>query len=214
MPKLKPETHEARRQHILNAAETCFAQYGFHGTRMQHICAEAKISAGALYIYFDSKEALIAGICARDRARFTERFAPILEADDFLGALTEMANTYLCEDPSHRLAMHLEIGAEAARNPAISEMFAACDTQIRNGFAQLFNQLKADGRIDPAVSLDDLVRTVMVLVDGIMWRRTVDPDFDAGTMVPAVLQSLALLIRPLNTSRSETSHFTAMEPQR
>jgi len=31
------------------------------------ICREAGVSPGALYVYFDSKEALIAGICERDR---------------------------------------------------------------------------------------------------------------------------------------------------
>ena len=40
---------------------------------MHDICREAGVSPGALYVYFDSKEALIAGICERDRAEFAER---------------------------------------------------------------------------------------------------------------------------------------------
>ena len=72
MPKLKPDTQRARREHILDAALTCFARGGFHATTMQAICREAGVSPGALYVYFDSKEALIAGLCERDRAEFAE----------------------------------------------------------------------------------------------------------------------------------------------
>ena len=72
MPKLKPDTQRARREHILDAAEHCFARAGFHRTTMQDICKEAGVSPGALYVYFDSKEALIAGIC-RARPRRVRR---------------------------------------------------------------------------------------------------------------------------------------------
>ena len=43
MPKLKPSTQAARREHILDAAERCFARSGFHRTTMQDICREANI---------------------------------------------------------------------------------------------------------------------------------------------------------------------------
>ena len=61
-------------QRILDAAECCFTRAGFHRTTMQDICKEALISPGALYVYFASKEDLIAGIAERDRAEFAERF--------------------------------------------------------------------------------------------------------------------------------------------
>ena len=79
MPKLKPDTQRARREHILEAAELCFARAGFHRTTMQDICKEAAVSPGALYVYFDSKEALIAGICERERAEFAENFASLAD---------------------------------------------------------------------------------------------------------------------------------------
>ena len=37
---------------------------------------------------------------------------------------------------------------------------------------------------------------VQVLGDGLMWRRAIDPDFDATTLLPAVLQLVGLMVRP------------------
>ena len=87
MPKLKPDTQRARRDAILDAAELCFARSGFHRCTMQAICKEAGISPGALYVYFASKEDLIAGLAERDRGAFQERFAPLGDANDILNAL-------------------------------------------------------------------------------------------------------------------------------
>src|SRR5690606_36698159 len=44
MAKLSPETLRERSDHILDAAERCFARAGFHRTTMQDICREAEVS--------------------------------------------------------------------------------------------------------------------------------------------------------------------------
>ena len=49
MPKLAPKTQQARREHILDAAERCFVNKGFHPATMDGICREAGVSPGALY---------------------------------------------------------------------------------------------------------------------------------------------------------------------
>jgi AcrR family transcriptional regulator len=58
MPKLKTTTRAARVARILAAAVTCFARKGYHDTTMEEIAAEAGIAKGAIYLYFESKEAL------------------------------------------------------------------------------------------------------------------------------------------------------------
>ncbi len=50
---------DQRRVQILDAARACFASAGFHGASMHQICAEARMSPGALYRYFPSKDAII-----------------------------------------------------------------------------------------------------------------------------------------------------------
>lgn len=55
---------QRREAEILAAAAACFARRGAHAASMNEICAEARLSAGALYRYFPSKEAIIEGLAA------------------------------------------------------------------------------------------------------------------------------------------------------
>jgi len=194
MPKLKPETQQARRGHILDTAEKCFAQNGFHATTMQMICREAEISPGALYVYFDSKEALIAGICERDRSEFSERFAGIADAPDVLGALNDLASHYFVDQARYRLAMTVEIGAESTRNAAVREMFRECDETIGASLVSLLERLVAEGRAAPALDASEAAKLMQVIGDGLLWRRAVDPAFDGTKMLPPVLALVAMLI--------------------
>jgi AcrR family transcriptional regulator len=50
------------RAHILAAARRCFVRNGFHQTSMQDLMREAATSSGAIYRYFDSKDAMILAI--------------------------------------------------------------------------------------------------------------------------------------------------------
>lgn len=49
----------ARRQQIIDAAYRCFVRKGLNQTTMRDIYEEAELSAGAVYHYFDSKDAII-----------------------------------------------------------------------------------------------------------------------------------------------------------
>jgi AcrR family transcriptional regulator len=200
MPKLKPDIQRARREHILDAAEQCFARAGFHRTTMQDICRQAGVSPGALYVYFDSKEALIAGICERDRAEFAERLAAVAAAPDFLQALKELGEHYFVHESAHKNLLCIEIGVESTRNPRVGEIHRGVDEFIVSAFERLFQRMKDEGRIAPALEIPVLARVVSVIGDGLFWRRAVDPTFDARSLVPATLQALAGLLKPASQS--------------
>jgi AcrR family transcriptional regulator len=194
MPKLKPATQRARREHILDAAEVCFARAGFHRTTMQDICKEALISPGALYVYFASKEDLIAGLAERDRAQFGERFAELSAAPDFMEALSALADSYFEEEPAHRRTMCLEIGLESTRNPKVGEIYRSVDRYVNESFEKLFQRLADEGRIAPGQDIHTLAKVFGVIGDGLFMRRALDPNFDGKTLVPAVMALIGKLL--------------------
>ena len=202
MPKLKPDIQRARREHILDAAEQCFGRAGFHRTTMHDICREAGVSPGALYVYFDSKEALIAGICERDREDFAERFDSLAAAPDFMQALRGAGRAVFPRraraQPSH---VHRD-RLESTRNPRVGEIFQRIDRDIVGSFEKLFRKLQAEGRIAPTLDIPTVTKAFTIVCDGMFWRRAVDPDFDPAAVMPAVLQLIRALLNPVTAPAS------------
>lgn len=55
----RTDVSEERKNQILEAARETFAERGFHKTRMADIAEASGLSKGALYWYFESKDAII-----------------------------------------------------------------------------------------------------------------------------------------------------------
>ena len=196
MPKLKPATQRARREHIVDAAEVCFARSGFHRTTMQDICKEALISPGALYVYFASKEDLIAGIAERDRAEFAERFAELSAAPEFMKALSNLGERYFADEPAYKRTMGIEIGLELTRNPKVGAMYRSVDRFVLDSFEKLFQRLADEGRIVPDLAIPMVAKVFSLIGDGMMMRRATDPDFDTKAVMPAVMALIGRLLNP------------------
>lgn len=198
MPKLKPETQQARRERILDAAEICFARAGFHRCTMQDICREAGISPGALYVYFASKEDLIGGIVDRDRAKLAAQLADLIHAPDLLSALAKLGEHYTVEEPQHKRVLGLEIGGESTRNPTVAATFRSVDAYCRQSFEQVFERARQDGKIKPQDDPHTLAEVVSLIGDGLFWRRAVDPNFDVHKVLPVLIRVVGALLNPVD----------------
>jgi TetR/AcrR family transcriptional regulator, repressor for uid operon len=200
VPKLAPQTQHARREHILDAAERCFIDKGFRHATMDDICREAGVSSGAVYIYFVSKEALIVGLCEREKDRFGKELAQITEASDFLAALHAMAEQYCCQEPIEKVRLHVEIGAEAGRNEVIGNTVRSMDALVRASLVQLLERERELGRISPELPVETIVRAMGALGDGLFLQRALDPKFDPKPIIPAMMTMVSALLRPTSTS--------------
>ena len=155
MPKLKPEVQHARREHILDAAEQCFARAGFHRTTMHDICKEAGVSPGALYVYFDSKEALIAGISERDR-----RSSP----SGSMGSPPRRTSCRRCGSWASSISSRsrprtIACASRSAWNPratrASARSSSASTATSLESFEKLFQKMQDEGRIAPGARHPD-----------------------------------------------------------
>src|SRR2546430_8710856 len=126
MPRVSDEHLHARRRQIIDAAIVCFARDGFHRATMQDVCREAHLSAGAIYRYFSSKDAIIEAIADERHAREAEFMELARSAGggaDGIRALGRASFASLA-DPDERLRrrLGLQVWAEALRNPRIHKL--------------------------------------------------------------------------------------------
>ncbi|MEJ2228096.1 MAG: TetR/AcrR family transcriptional regulator [Alphaproteobacteria bacterium] len=213
MVRLDEQTQAARREHILNSAEQCFTRQGFHQTSVQDICREAGISAGAFYVYFPSKEALITGLCEREKHQLSDQLAFLGEAPDFMQALATMADTYCLQQSHEKLRLQVEINAEALRNPAVCSTVNSIDKFVLDGFEQLVRKARDEGRIKPADDPAIIARIISLIGDGIFWQRALNKDFNAAEILPTILSMVSCLINPAGTASSDTYDTRAVNSE-
>ena len=83
---------------ILEAAMVCFAKRGFHQTSMHDISAEAGISVGLIYRYFENKEAVISAMADRHKKEIHDVLERARQAPTLLESLEILFTAHCCEN--------------------------------------------------------------------------------------------------------------------
>lgn len=182
-----------RRQRILDAAEACFVRNGFHRSTMNDVAAEAGMSAGNLYRYFASKEAIVTGLTERDRATLNTDFRSVAHSPDVFAAIEAIGRKHLVDEPREKAVLVVEIWAEACRNPHIATLCDTIDGEIRQNLVHMLERARQAGAIAPDADIDGTMQMLFTLADGLMKRRALEADFDgerAITHVSTLLRSL------------------------
>jgi AcrR family transcriptional regulator len=182
-----------RRDEILAAAQRCFVRSGFHGASMQDICAEASMSPGNLYRYFPSKRR---SSPASPSATVPGGAGASADLSRGLFAVIEgMAQHHFAEKPDEQVALCTEISSEARRNPEIARISAAFDADVKRWLTDLFHAAAARGDIPHDVDFDGVVTMLMIIADGVWWRRALDRDFKPALMLPIFMDITRHMLR-------------------
>src|SRR6266581_3241138 len=117
------ESSPDRRTQILDAALVCFAKRGFHPASMHDISAEAGISVGLIYRYFENKDAVISAMADRHKKEIHEVLERARRAPTLLESLEILFTAHCCEDaPQVVSAFVVDLYAEASRNPHVADL--------------------------------------------------------------------------------------------
>jgi TetR/AcrR family transcriptional regulator, repressor for uid operon len=163
--KLNPVKHEEKRAEILAAAERCIESAGFHGATIAQICAEANVSPGHLYHYFDSKEAIIDAITDLGLKYATSRFAEVTEKTNSIAILVEEFERLKTLQRKSGSGVLLDILAEAGRNPAIAKSLQESSRGMRVLFAEFVRSGQKRGEIDPQLDAETTAAFLIGIID-------------------------------------------------
>jgi AcrR family transcriptional regulator len=175
MPKVSQSYLDARRAEILDAATRCFAREGFHRATMKDIVKESKLSPGAIYNYFRSKEEIIEAIGnerhAKERRMIAEaRRAGALEdvlgrvRDEFLGTI---------KNPKERMhrRVSIQLWAEAQRNPAILKLIQRGVDGPRKLLGSILAEAQRNGEVSESVDADAVARMLVAAFHGLVLQE-------------------------------------------
>ena len=130
-----------RRSQILDAALVCFDKCGFHQASMHDISAEAGISVGLIYRYFENKEAVISAMADHHKKEIGELLARARRAPTLLESLETLFTAHCCEsEPRVVSAFVVDLYAEASRNPRVADLVRDVLKTSMDGVAELIER--------------------------------------------------------------------------
>jgi AcrR family transcriptional regulator len=190
-----PELADRRRRQIMDAAIACFRKRGFHQATMAEICAEAGISAGALYRYFASKAEIIGAIAEDSRGESDEAFLRAAEEHGIIEAMCFACRGFMQKFADGDGSLIAEIFAEAIRDDTVSTPLRTTDAQSVKVFTKAMKAAQARGEVDRSLDAEMTVNTLFAALEGIGLRRAFLRDTDPDA---ALLQFRALAERYLS----------------
>ena len=193
MPKVSQEYRDARRAEILAAARRCFVRNGFHETSMQDVFAESKLSAGAVYRYFPSKDEMILAIAEenlRDVIAVIHAEAAQPHSDG-VGATVARALDVVRERTASDAVgpIALLVWAEAVRSPDLARRFEALLAPMRTDLAELVVTRQREAALPGAADPDGTAALLLAVVSGYILQLTLFGP-DAVASVPAALRTV------------------------
>lgn len=189
----------AQRTRILQAAEKCFVERGFHATSMATIAQTAAMSPGLIYRYFRSKSEIILAIIERQLETARERIGALHGANDLAANLADSFHAAEQDDCEQISApLFLEMSAEATRDPQIGAAMHAFDATVRGDLAGvLARSREQDGYGLPAPLAEARALMLLCLIEGLKVREAREPGLDRGLLETALADILAMLLAPL-----------------
>jgi len=188
-PRIVMERAAKQRERILDAAERCFIQHGFHAASMSSIAATADMSPGLIHRYFDSKAAIVKAIIERHlESEHHKKIAKLNTADDISRAILETVESWRrCDDPKLNAVLMLELTAESTRDGEIARAVRSKDRVFGGRIAEAVSRsARARGvKLSRAAARSRAV-VLQCLVEGLAMRVVRDPKLSRNTLKPAL----------------------------
>lgn len=176
----RPDVSEERKNQILEAAIAAFARLGFRAARMDDIAEQAGLSKGALYLYYKSKDAIIAALLKYLFAQEFKQLQILVESDreglvaEHLMTLThQFAST--TQWMSRLMPIAFEFYAIAGRDKEVRQFLKEYFKDYRTLLARLIGRGIEQGEFR-AIDAEATAITLAALFEGLALLFFVDPE--------------------------------------
>lgn len=176
MPKITEEQKAARRRQIVDAAWRCAATKGFRDMTVDDVCAEANLSKGAFYGYFDQKRDLLVALLEDDAADLE---ASLEEQDvsspSTLAKLRAYTRAVLkrSEEPG-RAQLRADLWTSMMTEKDVKAAFADSVQRRRTKLRSWIEEAVADGEI-AEIPANALASILLALSDGLLLHASIAP---------------------------------------
>jgi AcrR family transcriptional regulator len=177
VPKLSPEIRSERRQALIAAAWRCAAVRGFRDLTVDDVCAQAEVSKGAFYGYFEQKQDLLLALLEDDTAALDRELNRITAATDSgVERLRRFAQAMLARgDDAARVQVRADLWADLLTEEDVRRELAVATQRRRELLRSWIEEAVASGEL-VEIPANALASILLALADGLMLHGALDSD--------------------------------------
>lgn len=183
MPKIVD--HDAQRAKFAEATMTLIARHGLEGVTMRAVAAEAGLSYGSLFHYFESKDELLMHAVRHSTSLQTKRLNEYESRSSGLKALEQLLCDDAITDESSRSAWM--VWMTFLYRAALQQSFADMHAELIEGWleriAGLLEDARSAGEIDPGTDIATEAKAIWAYSTGVGQMGLLDE-----TLLPPDLQ--------------------------
>lgn len=172
----------ARRQQILQAACACFSRKGYHRTTVRDICHQAKLSPGAVYGYFKSKEEILEGLAALGRQNTRSLLEAGRTKEPAAAALAQLLATAVghlnTAQNQEGIRLDVRLWGEALDVPRIRKLFVDALPITGAPFAGIVREGQERAELSTQLDPGSVARVCVALCLGLQVQKALDPGAD------------------------------------
>ena len=191
MPKISEAARSERRRQLIDAGWRCTGRVGYHEMTVDDVCAEAGVSKGSFYGYFDSKQALLIALLEAGEARLDAVLDDLSRRDiSNVERLRRFARE-MCDRGADQAGVQLrsDLWAAILTEPVVRERFASSVQQRRLVLRGWIEAAIAAGELAP-VPANAFASLLLALGDGLTLHSSLDPSGFRWNNITRVLAAI------------------------
>lgn len=188
MAKVSAAHRTHRRRQILQAAFQCFARSGFHGTSMQDICRQAKLSPGAVYLYFAGKESILEALAEAARSQTAEWLGQC-RGKSLPEVITQILQQFNRPEALSVFQLDVRLWSEAIHTPVLAAILRQSEATLLDGLSQIVTNAPPKRTRKQAQTI---ARFLVAVISGFELQKVMNPEVDLGpaaALLTAALQA-------------------------
>jgi len=144
---------------------------------MHDISAEAGISVGLIYRYFENKEAVISAMADRHKKEIGEVLERARQAPTLLESFEILFTAHCCEDaPQLVSAFVVDLYAEASRNPRVADLVRDVLKTAMDGVTELIARAPETQNATHGLSPSELAELIFAVARGMLMFDVLRPE--------------------------------------
>lgn len=181
---------------IIDAALTCFAAEGYHGTTTAAICRRAGIGSGTFFHYYPTKVSVLLAILEHGSQETRDWFAAQHGREDARAVILDWVRYSAAQSVDPRLAGFIRAVGAVMTEPEVADALTADEQAQRDGMLPWVRRARSADQVRADLSARELTAWVMLVLDGFLGRIAADPGFTARRQSRWLTDTVERLIDP------------------